>query len=1028
MVLLVLLTFGFMFLLPGHVWAAAMGAGPAAVKEQDGFAKNFYFTIKGDRFLRSTSAKNLPPGMGFEDLGVSKVVYKDVTRMYGNLNNGTGKDTLKMQKPALEGAGEAAATVNVDKVQADFAGGSGTVDDPYRIANAHQLNNVRKYLDAHFQLVGDIDLDVAPYNQDKGWEPIGTPASPFNGNFDGDGKVIRSLYINRNDEDYAGLFGYADEDAVIRNVGLEDASVTGRDKVGALVGFNNGIVMDCYATVAITGNNDVGGLVGENDFRVSGSYAAGNVNGNNYVGGLVGSSIDEIINSYSAAGVNGNNCVGGLVGYSIWEITDSYAIGNVVGNRYVGGLAGVNRDCVWHCYATGAVTGSEYVGGLVGFKEGGVYASYYDRDTTGQSDTGKGEPRTTGEMQLRSNYIVWDFVSTWGIEDEAGYPVLRWQAGVPQSGFNAAASVYSVDVDVDFHLNITGARGADGNNLDGWKEVTVYSDLQDEKVFQSAVEFIDGELAGPVTLSLSTAGTHKLRVYLEDVSYSNLVTVEVAPPLLFAGGIGTPDDPYLIADVDQLNNVRHRLNAYFKLISDIDLEGREWEPIGISEEFPFQGEFDGNGYVIRNLTIDWLGVYYAGLFGYARDAVFRRINLEDVNVSGNIYVGGLVGYMEEGSIEDCTLNGSVTGVDHVGGLAGYNDGGIISGSHTAAEVAGDDIVGGMVGQNVGGLLSGSFTKGRVRGSNYVGGLASFNDCGKIAGSHAAAEVEGEYFVGGLVGASDSDIVESSASGKVSGRYFIIGGLVGFNPGGNISGSYSTGDVEGGIAVGGLVGVGEGDIVESFANGKVTGSNLVGGLAGLFANGVISNSYARASVTGSSEVGGLVGTAGEEENLYFQAKIVNCYAAGAVLGDSSTGGLVGRCLGDSSITGCYYDSVVTGCSGEGNQWGTPRTTAEMKRQATFAGWDFDTVWGIVEEHTYPYLQWQGQAGFTVAPAQPGNKTAGKAFELNITGATDVSGSYLGLRQTTFSAAPTIPHPLRQGKKNTAMRNTSYQPRH
>lgn len=172
----------------------------------------------------------------------------------------------------------------------------------------------------------------------------------------------------------------------------------------------------------------------------------------------------------------------------------------------------------------------------------------------------------------------------------------------------------------------------------------------------------------------------------------------------------------------------------------------------------------------------------------------------------------------------------------------------------------------------------------------------------------------------------------------------------------------------------------------------------------------------------------MGTAGEEENLYFQAKIVNCYAAGAVLGDSSTGGLVGRCLGDSSITGCYYDSVVTGCSGEGNQWGTPRTTAEMKRQATFAGWDFDTVWGIVEEHTYPYLQWQGQAGFTVAPAQPGNKTAGKAFELNITGATDVSGSYLGLRQTTFSAAPTIPHPLRQGKKNTAMRNTSYQPRH
>ena len=174
--------------------------------------------------------------------------------------------------------------------------------------------------------------------------------------------------------------------------------------------------------------------------------------------------------------------------------------------------------------------------------------------------------------------------------------------------------------------------------------------------------------------------------------------------------------------------------------------------------------------------------------------------------------------------------------------------------------------------------------------------------------------------------------------------------------------------------------------------SATGDSEVGNLAGSFANGEISNSYARAGVTGSNEVGGLVGSV-RLECPDCQANIVNCYAAGAVLGDSSTGGLAGICLGDSSITGCYYDSEVTGCSGEGNQWGIPRTTAEMMRQATFAGWDFDTVWGIVEDHTYPYLQWQGQSGFTVAPAQAGNKTAGKAFELKITGATGVSGSYL-----------------------------------
>ena len=1030
LVLLVLLAFSFTFLLPGQAWAAVMGAGPAAVTEQDDFAEDFRLTLEDDRFS-AIPAENLTLGGDFENLSVSEVVYKDGTtvtaKVYGNLNNGTGTGALTVQEPALEGVEEVTATVNVDQAQADFAGGSGTEDDPYLIADAHQLNNVRKYLDAHFQLLGDIDLDVAPYNQDKGWEPIGTSASPFNGNFDGNRKVISGLYINRGDENYIGLFGYAGEEAILHNVRLEDVSVTGGDKVGGLVGVNEGIVMYCYATVAITGNDDVGGLVGENFLHVSGSYAAGDVNGDNYVGGLVGYNADEIADSYAAAGVNGYNYIGGLVGYSEWEVTDSYAAGNVDGKKYVGGLAGGSRDCVRYCYATGAVTGSEDVGGLVGLNKGSVYDSYYDRDTSGQSDIGKGEPRTTGEMQLRSTYAGWDFLYIWGIEDGAGYPVLRWQAGAPQSGFNAAASAWSAEVGVEFHLNITGAKGADGNFLAGSTEVIVYSDLQDEKVFQSGVEFIDGEFVAPVTLSLSTVGTHNLRVYVDGVSYSNLVTMEVVPPLEFAGGSGTPDDPYLIADAHQLNNVRHRLHAHFKLISDIDLgvppynQDRGWEPIGTSEDFPFQGRFNGNGYVIRNLTIDWPGVYYVGLFGYARDAVFRKINLENANVSGNIHVGGLVGYMEEGGIEDSTLSGSVNGKENVGGLAGLNDGGKISGSHAAANVEGDFITGGLAGENAGGILTGSFTNGRVRGSNYVGGLAGINFAGKITGSHTAAEVEGEFFVGGLAGASDGDIIGSFASGKVSGSSFVVGGLVGGNFGGKITGSHAAAEVEGETLVGGLAGGSDGDIVGSFANGKVSGNNYVGGLvgsiaggtvsacyvgeegsatgdsevgglAGSFANGEISNSYARAGVTGSNEVGGLVGSV-RLECPDCQANIVNCYAAGAVLGDSSTGGLAGICLGDSSITGCYYDSEVTGCSGEGNQWGIPRTTAEMMRQATFAGWDFDTVWGIVEDHTYPYLQWQGQSGFTVAPAQAGNKTAGKAFELKITGATGVSGSYL-----------------------------------
>ena len=518
LVLLVLLAFSFTFLLPGQAWAAVMGAGPAAVTEQDDFAEDFRLTLEDDRFS-AIPAENLTLGGDFENLSVSEVVYKDGTtvtaKVYGNLNNGTGTGALTVQEPALEGVEEVTATVNVDQAQADFAGGSGTEDDPYLIADAHQLNNVRKYLDAHFQLLGDIDLDVAPYNQDKGWEPIGTSASPFNGNFDGNRKVISGLYINRGDELHRSL-RVCWEEAILHNVRLEDVSVTGGDKVGGLVGVNEGIVMYCYATVAITGNDDVGGLVGENFLHVSGSYAAGDVNGDNYVGGLVG--------------------------YSEWEVTDSYAAGNVDGKKYVGGLAGGSRDCVRYCYATGAVTGSEDVGGLVGLNKGSVYDSYYDRDTSGQSDIGKGEPRTTGEMQLRSTYAGWDFLYIWGIEDGAGYPVLRWQAGAPQSGFNAAASAWSAEVGVEFHLNITGAKGADGNFLAGSTEVIVYSDLQDEKVFQSGVEFIDGEFVAPVTLSLSTVGTITCAFMWMVSLFKPCYHGSGAAPGIRRGS-GTPDDP-----------------------------------------------------------------------------------------------------------------------------------------------------------------------------------------------------------------------------------------------------------------------------------------------------------------------------------------------------------------------------------------------------------------------------------------------------------------------------------------------------
>ena len=144
-----------------------------------------------------------------------------------------------------------------------FDGGSGTKEDPYLVATAEQLNNVRYHLNKHFIQTADIDL--SSYNAGSDWEPIGSysPYAPFTGTFDGNGKTISNLTIKRSTTNYAGLFGFA-RYSHIKNVKLEKVDVTGQDNVGGLVGYNdNGLIINSYATGTMTGSKYVGGLVGQ---------------------------------------------------------------------------------------------------------------------------------------------------------------------------------------------------------------------------------------------------------------------------------------------------------------------------------------------------------------------------------------------------------------------------------------------------------------------------------------------------------------------------------------------------------------------------------------------------------------------------------------------------------------------------------------------------------------------------------------------------------------------------------------------
>jgi len=190
---------------------------------------------------------------------------------------------------------------------------------PMPIASIKALQVLAYAGEGVFFLTGDIDASATADWPDKspepGFLPIGSGASPFNGTLNGCGHYIYGLHICRPSMDQVGFFGYLGASGVVRQVGLEDVTITGRTQVGGLAGVNLGIVEQCYVRGAIAGANSVGGLVGENQGSVEESYCATTLSGNS-MGGLIGASN------------------GGLVLVSFWDT-------EVAGTLFSGGGLGL---------------------------------------------------------------------------------------------------------------------------------------------------------------------------------------------------------------------------------------------------------------------------------------------------------------------------------------------------------------------------------------------------------------------------------------------------------------------------------------------------------------------------------------------------------------------------------------------------------------------------------------------------------------------------------------------------------------
>lgn len=417
------------------------------------------------------------------------------------------------------------------------------------------------------------------------------------------------------------------------------------------------------------------------------------------------------------------------------------------------------------------------------------------------------------------------------------------------------------------------------------------------------------------------------------------ITISLSSFSQFAGGSGTSEDPYQVATAEHLNNIRYNLTSHYIQTADIDLgiapwnEGEGWEPIGdyywTNPAISFSGDYDGNDYEIRNLTINRPDRSYCGLFGASLNSTFQNIHLLYVNIIGSSSVGGLVGLQNSDNLSELITNCSV---------AGY--------------VEAKATVGMLIGHAVYAIINDCNSSGELisikNDTNNAGGLVGEYWCGSLHNSYSDISITSQgNGIGGLIGQADflNSIKNCYSIMSIKNSQNFIGGLFGTLTSDSsrrtvIDGCFVRGEISSlGEQIGGFVGFSSGYGYDNF-NYPVT----------------FNNCYTNVDINGNDIVGGFVG------KTYDYIFYKNCYSRGYVTGSSNVGGFIGYQDSPSTtvIENCYWDTEVSGLltsdGGEG------RTTAEMTLPYTgntYNGWDFGTVWAddvFNLNDGYPMLQW------------------------------------------------------------------------
>ncbi len=657
---------------------------------------------------------------------------------------------------------------NSSSTFAQFAGGSGTQADPYQISTLQQLQDMKNNLGAHYILINDISAaETKDWNSGDGFEPVGSGISnSFTGNFNGQHFTIDSLFIDRSS--YSGLFGYT-QNNTISNVNLMN--------------------------VDIKGSSSTGSIAGETRFTtLTNISATGIIQGNNATGGLIGRSLGAINNSFTDVNVSGSLYSGGLVGRGAPNITNSYALGNVsASSRDAGGLIALSGGVITNSYSTGSVTSGGTKGGLVGSNSGDdakVINSFWDIETSGITNSVGGEGKTTAEMTSPSTYTQggWDIYDVWATlaDSNAGYPILRVFEDFQVSANAPVASNLSISgaIEVDSILTLSYDYSDADSNPEYIPEIQWYRSADEVGTDRVLIP-------GAVDTTYTITGADRAHFISVEIIPHDLTsagetvfaTTTQSVASIFAGGLGTKEDPFQIETVEQLQSINTGLDSYYVLNNPIGAfstsswnDGLGFTPLG-NDSVAFSGGFDGAKFFIIGLTINRTSEEMIGLFGVTSStAEITNVNMSGTDLKGESIVGSIVG-KNGGSISKSNAQYTVFQSNgYIGGLVGENTGSI-SESYTLGEIEGGNALGGLVGHNNNGSITNSYSRVSVDGNTQSGGLVGLNEGGSITNSYSIGTVDnGMSNIGGLVGETiDGLVTDSYWDTETSGQSSSAGG-------------------------------------------------------------------------------------------------------------------------------------------------------------------------------------------------------------------------------------------------------------